>query len=86
MRITKAGKRYFMDESIQRQTEIVAQEGKHIPSTPRDARLSLTRVYLGDLDYLSQRCRDNEALPVTTARAALRLLIEFLEKNKSGTP
>lgn len=48
----------------------------------QDARLNLTRAYLGDLNYLSQRCRDNEALPVVTARAALKLLVEYLERNR----
>jgi hypothetical protein len=80
MRITKAGKRYFMDESIQRQAEIAQAAGKPQP-TVRDAWLSLTRQDLTDLDYFATRCND-EALPVVTARAAIRLLIEYLERNR----
>ena len=82
MRIKANGERWFMDESIQRQAEIVARKGKHPPPTVRGSWLSLARQQLADLDYFAARCKASEALPVVTARAALRNLVEYLERNK----
>lgn len=48
---------------------------------PHGAWLSIIRQALTDNDYFAARCRD-EALPVVTARAALKLLVEYLERNK----
>lgn len=82
MRRKKNGERWFMDLSAQEQAEVVKAKGKHIPPTQREAWLSLTRVYLSDVDLFALRCRADDAIPVVTARAALRLLIEYLERNK----
>lgn len=82
MRRKRDGTRYFMDLSAQEQAEVVAQEGKYQPPTPREAWLNLIYQALGDVDYFAPKLKVNEALPVVTARAALRLLIEFLERNK----
>ena len=81
MRIKRNGQRYFMDESIQRQAEIAAKAGLVAP-TMRQSWLSLTRIYLDDLDLFAAKCGAAEALQVVTARAALKLLVEYLERNR----
>lgn len=81
MRIKRDGQRYLQDESIQRQSEIAAEAGLVAP-TPRQSWLSLTRIYLDDLDLFASKCRAAETIPVVTVRAALKLLVEFLERNK----
>lgn len=81
MRVTKAGERYFADESLQRQTEIVRKKGKHIPPTPHQMLLTHMRQALGHLDWFAPRCKVDEAVAVVAARTELRLLIQFLETN-----
>ena len=81
MRIKRDGQRYFMDESIQRQAEIAEKAGLVAP-TLRQAWLSLSRIYLDDLDLFASKCGAAEAIPVVTARVSLRLLVEYLERNK----
>lgn len=82
MRRKKNGERWFMDLSAQEQIAIVEEQGKYPAPTFQDAWLSLTRQFLGDNDYMATRCGVSDALPVVTARAALRNLIEYLERNK----
>lgn len=82
MRTKRDGTRFFMDESIQRQAEIVREKGKHISPTPRQMLLTHAQQFLGHLDWFAPRCKADEVLPVVTVRAALKLLIEFLERNQ----
>lgn len=82
MRVKKNGERYFMDLSTQEQAVIVAAEGKHPEPTPRQMLLDHMNQALGYLEWFVPRCKMAEALPVVTARAALRNLIEYLERNK----
>lgn len=58
------------------------QDFPHNPATPRQMLLMHTKQYLGYLDWFAAPGGIAEALPVVTVRAALRLLIEFLERNK----
>jgi hypothetical protein len=81
MRVKQNGERWFMDLSAQEQTQVLAAKGK-LPPTPRQAWLSLTRRYLGDVDLFARQSGVGDAVPVTTVRAALRLLIEYLEKTR----
>lgn len=74
MRITKAGKRYVQD--LNAQDFLVQTVGQ------REAWLSLTRQYLGDVELMAARCGVADQMPVTTIKAALKLLIEYLERNR----
>lgn len=70
MRVRKDGQRFLQDRNAQ---------SFPFQRDPHGAWLSMIRQALTDNDYFATRCRD-EALPVVTARAALRLLIEYLER------
>lgn len=72
MRIRKDGQRFVQDRNAQ-----------DFPFQPGAVGvwLSLARVFLGDVELMAKRCGHGEALEVVTVRAALRNLIDFLEKN-----
>lgn len=74
MRIKQNGERYLQD--------LNAQDFPHNPATPRVMLLTHMRQALGYLDWFAAPGGIAEALPVVTVRAALRLLIEYLERNK----
>jgi hypothetical protein len=82
MRRKKNGEQWFMDLSAQEQAAIVAAAGKHPALTTHDALLSLACVFLGDVELLAPQCKCADALEIVTARAALRNLVEYLERNK----
>lgn len=74
MRIRKDGQRFLQDRNAQ-----------SFPFTPRDpveAIKTETDHYLDQLARYAPQCKAAEALPVVTVRAALKLLIEYLERNK----
>lgn len=81
MRRKKNGERWFMDESFQRQAEIAQAAG-----TPQVTDRDLLRIHmqqaLGYVEWFAPTLKIDDALPVVTAKVALRLLIEFLERNK----
>lgn len=81
MRRKKDGSRWFMDLSLQEQAAIAQAAGVPSPSS-RDLLHTHMIQALAHVDRFAPRMKANEALPVVTARAALRNLIEYLERNK----
>lgn len=73
MRIRRDGQRFLQDRNAQ---DFLFQRDPH------GAWLSMTRQALADNEYFVNECHADDVIPVTTARAALRLLIEFLERSK----
>lgn len=72
MRIRKDGQRYLQDRN--------AQDFTFTPRDPVEAIKTEADHFLSHLDRYAPQCHANEAIPVVTVRAALRLLIDFLER------
>lgn len=82
MRIKRNGERYIQDLSIQAQSARAAKLA--IPSpTPHQMLLTHMQQALGYLDWFAPRCGAGDAMPVANVRVELKLLIEFLERNRS---
>jgi hypothetical protein len=81
MRRNKDGTIHQHSKSLQMQYAEAQQAGKY-EFTPRQAWLGLLRQSLTDTDYFAPKCKADEAMEAVTFRAACRLLIEYLERNK----
>lgn len=82
VRIKKNGQRWFMDESIQRQTQIARAKGIPAP-TPRQLLHAHMVQALGHVEWFAPHLpHGDSSIEIAAARQALLELIVFLEQNQ----